>query len=667
MPPAPGEEGPVSRYLQGIWRRRVAILLAVLVIVGFSMVISSARPTVYRATAEVLVQTSGVELALDPSGRAVADPGRLVETEIRILASPAVREAVRIALGESPTVSAEPAGNADVIAIHAEHGTPERASTIANAYADAYVAVRRQQTEDAAAAATAEIQKRVSELQAQIDAVPATQAGVREPLVAQQSALRQQLDRLQVLRAVQSGSSQVVTSAAQPTAPVSPRPGRAGVMAGIVGLALAVAIALLLEKMDDSLRSKDQLQRAAGVPVIGSIPTVGSFVSMGRPTVVSLATPRSPAAEAYRTLRTAMQFLPLDQVTVVQVTSPTSGDGKTTTLVNLGVALARAGQQVVLVCCDLRRPKLHEFFGMTNDVGFTSVLLGKVPLSAALQQVPDQDRLYVLASGPLPPNPSELLSSRRAREVLNSLRAEAEVVLIDSPPVLPVSDAMIISGLADVTLLVCAADRTSTGDVTRAVEQLRQVEAPLVGAILNGAGPESAYGGKYGYDTLDPAGTDASGATKASQSKAPQSKAAQSKSAQSKAAQSKSAQSKSAQSKSAQSKSAQSKSAQSRPAKAAQPRPAKAAQPRPAKPAQSNATQPKAIQSRPPQSKAAATAGQPRPAQSNSSAKPAGRLLSGLRAAVKPAPRSPGEPPSPTPEKAARPQPPAPSPTKSAG
>jgi len=508
VPAAQGAERRAWQYLQGIWRRRVAIVLAVLVIVGFSMVISSSRATVYRATAEVLVQTSGVEVALDPGSRPRPEPERLVETEIRILASPAVKEAVRIALGEVPEVTGRPAGDADVIAIDAEAGGAERAATVANAYADAYVSVRRQQTDDAAAAATTEIQKRISELQGQIDAA---QGPAREPLVTQQSALRQQLDRLQVLRAVRSGAAQVVTSAALPTSPVSPRPGRAGLLAGLVGLALAVAVAALLERIDDSLRTKDQLQRVAGVPVIGTIPTVGSYSSLGRPTVVSLTTPRSPATEAYRTLRTTVQFLPLDGVTMIQVTSPTAGDGKTTTLANLGVALARAGQQVALVCCDLRRPKLHEFFGMTNDVGFTSVLLGKVPLSAALQQVPDQDRLYVLASGPLPPNPSELLSSRRAREVLASLRAEAEVVLIDSPPVLPVSDAMIIAGLVDVTFLVCAADRTSTRDVLRAVEQLRQVEAPLAGAILNGAGPESAYGGKYGYEALDGRGAEPAG------------------------------------------------------------------------------------------------------------------------------------------------------------
>jgi polysaccharide biosynthesis transport protein len=507
MPAAAKGEGRVWQYVRGVWRRRVAIVLAVLVIVGFSMVISSSRPTVYEATAEVLVQRSGVELALDPDSRPRTEPDRLVETEIRILASPAVKDAVRTSIGEAPSVSANPAGDADVISITARSSSAERAATIANAYADGYVSVRQRQTDEAANAAAAEIQKRVTDLQREVDAA---QGENRAGLLAQQTALRQQLDQVQVLRAVKSGAAEVVTSAALPTAPVAPRPGRAGLLAALGGLGLAVAVALLLERVDDSLRTKGQLERAAGLPVIGTIPTVSaSLASLGRSSVVSLTTPRSPATEAYRTLRTAVQFLPIDGVTMIQVTSPTAGDGKTTTLANLGVALARAGQQVALVCCDLRRPKLHEFFGMTNDVGFTSVLLGKVPLSAALQQVPDQDRLYVLASGPLPPNPSELLSSRRAREVLASLRAEAEIVLIDSPPVLPVSDAMIIAGLVDITLLVCAADRTSTRDVTRAVEQLRQVEAPLAGAILNGAGPESSYGGKYGYDPLEPPGAGA--------------------------------------------------------------------------------------------------------------------------------------------------------------
>src|SRR5206468_7186721 len=125
----------------------------------------------------------------------------------------------------------------------------------------------------------------------------------------------------------------------------------------------------------------------------------------------------------HRSLRTALQFMSLDRPTrLVQLTSASAAEGKTTTLANLAVALARAGQRVIVVCCDLRRPRVHEFFGLDNSKGFTSVLLGEVPLSAALQQVPGEERLQLLASGPPPPNPSGLLSGRRTVEVLTSLQ-----------------------------------------------------------------------------------------------------------------------------------------------------------------------------------------------------------------------------------------------------
>ena len=132
--------------------------------------------------------------------------------------------------------------------------------------------------------------------------------------------------------------------------------------------------------------------------------------------LVSLTDPKSPAAEAYRSLRTSIHFLGLDRpIRTLQVTSASAGEGKTTTLANLGVALAQSGQRVVIVSCDLRRPRLHEFFGLSNTFGFTSVLLGDVPLSRAIQPVEEEDRLMLLASGPTPPNPSELLGGRRTR------------------------------------------------------------------------------------------------------------------------------------------------------------------------------------------------------------------------------------------------------------
>ena len=494
--------GPaVSKYLEGLWRRKVAVLLAVMLIVGVVMVIASSRPTIFRATAEVLVQTGGVQAALGTTDRSAADGRRLVETEIRILGSSAVRAAAGTTLGgQPPPVSATPAGQADVILVTAESGIAAEAAEIANAYADAYAKLRGEQVAEEMSAAVTEVKGRISELEQQASAQAANPAA-RETLTQQQAEQRQQLDRLQVFQAARTGAAEVVVPASVPENPVSPNPGRAGVLAAIVGLVLAVGVALVLERFDDSLRSKDDLERTLDLPVLGTIPVVGGWASGPRPPVVSLATPRSPATEAYRSLRTALQFAPEEMVSTIQITSPVAGDGRTTVVANLGVAFARAGQQVVLVCCDLRRPSLHEFFGLTNDVGFTSVLLGKVPLTAALQEVPEQDRLYVLASGPLPPNPSELLASRRAREVLGSLRLEADIVIIDSPPVLPVSDALVVAGLVDLTVLVCAAGRTSSREAARALEALAQVEAPMGGVILNGEGSESEHGAKYGYDS----------------------------------------------------------------------------------------------------------------------------------------------------------------------
>src|SRR3954451_13891935 len=183
----------------------------------------------------------------------------------------------------------------------------------------------------------------------------------------------------------------------------------------------------------------------------------------------------------------------------VQVTSPRAAEGKTTTLANLAVALARAGQRVVMVDCDLRRPRIHDFFGVTNEVGFTSVLLGELPLSEAVQEVPGERLLMLLASGMLPPNPSELLASQRTVQILAALQSESDVVLIDSPPMLPVTDAAVLCARVDATLLVTRAGTTGRRELARAIELLHQVDAPLVGTVFNGVSDESAYGYTYSY------------------------------------------------------------------------------------------------------------------------------------------------------------------------
>jgi capsular exopolysaccharide synthesis family protein len=219
--------------------------------------------------------------------------------------------------------------------------------------------------------------------------------------------------------------------------------------------------------------------------------------------LVSSAAPSSGAAEAYRTLRTSIQFVALDRpIRIVQITSPVAQEGKSTTLSNLGVVLAQAGQRVVMVCCDLRRPRLHNFFGKENRVGFTSVLLGQTSLADAVQPaLPDQDHLWLLASGPEPPNPSELLASPLTGEVLRTLASEFDVVLVDSPPVLPVTDAAVLSAHVDAVIVVSVAGITGGKDLRRTLELLSHVNAPVVGTVLNGVTKGAVYGYSYRYNS----------------------------------------------------------------------------------------------------------------------------------------------------------------------
>jgi capsular exopolysaccharide synthesis family protein len=502
-----------------ILRRRLGTIVAVAVVaVSVSLVVSYVQTPRYRAGAEVLLQPSGAGDPFNPSPNQRADPARAVHTEIRMLESEPVRAAVRKTLGSVPPVSATSIGETDVIKVAATSTDPQRAARVANAYAEAYVDLRQQQAVDGLLKAVEKIQVKVDELQAQIDSLdqqiaqmpPNARVAPDNPLVPrrtvliqQQAAFQGRLDEVQVTANLKTGDAQLVTPAATPLRPVSPRPRRDAAVALVVGVLLGVAVAFLREHLDDSIKTKTELERVAdGLPTLGIIPVEATWRVRDEPFIVSRAEPFSPSAEAFRSLRTALEFISLDRpVHTVQITSPKAGEGKTATLSNLAIALSRAGKRVAVVSCDLRRPRLHEFFGVPNTVGFTSVLLGEMSLEAAVVRVKGETNLGVLASGPLPPNPSELLASARTAEILTALQAHFDMVLVDSPPVLPATDAAVISGRVDVSLVVARAGETGRREMARTIELLRQVDAPLIGVVLNGARhePGSGYGYQYQY------------------------------------------------------------------------------------------------------------------------------------------------------------------------
>ncbi len=210
--------------------------------------------------------------------------------------------------------------------------------------------------------------------------------------------------------------------------------------------------------------------------------------------------PGSNASEAYRTLRTAIQFLSIDEPKhVIGITSSVPDEGKTTAVANLAVSFARAGQRVIVVSCDLRRPHVHQFFGIDNGTGLTSVLIREAPLREAVRAIDGETRLRLVPSGPVPPNPAEILSLDRVRQVIDVLAANSDVVLLDCPPVLPVTDALLLSRLVDGMLVLASARSTSRRDLRRTIQLLQQVEAPVLGVILNRVPAAGGYAYGYGY------------------------------------------------------------------------------------------------------------------------------------------------------------------------
>jgi tyrosine-protein kinase len=487
-------------YLRVLRRRKGVIATCTLVVLGVALAFSLLQTPVYAGKAEILLQPRTTDSLFDPeTGQTAVDRERAVRNELRVIESKPVRDLVRQRIGIAPDVSPAPRSQTDVVEVRADSTDARRAAEVANAYANAYIEFRRKQAVDDLLKGAEQIQTKVRDLQRQIDPLPP--GPEKDALISQQSLFRQRLDQLQVDAALMTGGVEMVTPAAVPASPFKPKPLRAGLMAAGLGLFFGAIVAFVVEYLDDSVKDKDEVERLVpGLSVIGLIPAVVEWTAEDEPKVISIDEPRSPAAEAYRTVRTSIQFLALEsRIRTLEVTSAGPREGKTTTIANLGVALARAGQRVVVVCGDLRRPRLHEFFGLDNSTGLTSVLLG-----VALQPAPNQARLSVLASGPLPPDPSELLSSHRTVEVLTSLQTEADIVLIDAPPVLPVTDALVLSGRVDATLVVCLAGATTRKDVTRTMELLNQVDAPVVGAVLNGVTGRAGYGhydGYYHYDT----------------------------------------------------------------------------------------------------------------------------------------------------------------------
>jgi polysaccharide biosynthesis transport protein len=305
---------------------------------------------------------------------------------------------------------------------------------------------------------------------------------------------------------IRTGNIRVVDAAEIPKSPVKPKKAQNVLLGLIVGLALGVGLAFFLEYLDNTVKTPDDIRERLKLPYLGPVPAI-AFTEEGNPghkpeeDLITIASPKSTASESYRGIRTSLFFSAADNAPrAILVTSAAPSEGKTITAANIAITMAQAGNRLLLIDCDMRRPKLHRLFNVPRDRGLSNILVGTCGVDEAIihSTIPGID---IIVSGPVPPNPSEMLGSQNMTDFLETVRGRYDRIVLDSPPITAVTDAVILSRLVDGVLLVIRAGETHREIVKNGIGLLQAANARILGAILNGVtmGRDSYYYYQYYY------------------------------------------------------------------------------------------------------------------------------------------------------------------------
>ena len=513
------ESSSLSAYLRVLRRRKWIILACTVLVPAAAYFFSARQPAQYQSSAQVYLSSQDLAGALTGISTPWVDEVRLADTQATLAHTPAVAEdAIALAgvsgitpgalLGSTAIV---PQSGTNILTFTVTNRDPELAPRLATAYAKAFTTYRGQLDSDAVRRARKELQARLEALEANGE--------TRSPLA---TSLRDKDQQLATLEALQTSRTYVI-STPEGAAQVAPQPRRNAMVGLVLGLVLGIGLALALEALDTRVRSVAEIGEYLKMPQLGYASPPPKKLLKGDQ-LVMMAQPKSPQAEEFRILRTNLDFVSLsaDDVRTVLITSAVEGEGKSTVAANLAIALARSGKRTCLVDLDLRKPRLDRFFRLLHARGITDVALGHSTLDEALTELDlatglpaerstplsrstslvtggDPGRLDVLVSGPLPPDPGEFVGTRKLAGILVELRDRYDIVLIDSPPLLRVGDAMTLSSRADGVLVLTRLNLLKRSMLRETSRLLDSSPAAKLGYVVTGSQREAGYSGSYGY------------------------------------------------------------------------------------------------------------------------------------------------------------------------
>lgn len=505
----------LRQYLMLVWKWAWLIVLCAVLAAGAAYFVSSRQPYTYQATATLLINQASTTTQ---DYNALVAGERLARTYAQLMIKrPVMEETIReLGLNMSPdslaaNVKVNLVRDTQLVTLQVVDEDPSRAMMLANKIPLVFA---RQNEEMQLSRYQSSKQNLEQQMQAVESDIKETEAAIEAlkaqpvPDTAEISRLSEQLlqyrttysnllrsyEEIRIAEAKTLDTVTVVEPATLPEKPVGPATLNNTLLAAMVGAMLAVGVAFLVEYLDDTIKTDADVSAVLGVPTLGGIVDFGNHDGPA----IAVEQPKSIAVEAYRALRTNIRFSSPDRPPrTLLITSPIASEGKTTTVANLGAVFARAGASTVIVDADLRKPRQHRLFQVDNRSGLTTALVSDDTsrMNGNLKEsgIPN---LKVLASGPRPPNPSELLSSERMEAMIGQLRNQADIVLLDTPPCLAVSDAVVLAPKVDGVLLVLEAGKTRREAAFRAKEAIEQVGGRILGVVLTKI-PAKRRG--YGY------------------------------------------------------------------------------------------------------------------------------------------------------------------------